>query len=177
MMRFLFVLAALATCLLASPSFWMLVSMHTGAQAVTYHHRDGSRQEALLGPKAPWPDWAVKPEGAKLSVRSWFGPSVQATSSGQGDLEFPDPTSATATRYKAMLRDDGWSVEASRIRLPLPEIPPQTLETCRIIAHRGARALLVTLDFAPSAGHGTMFWLDGPPPASWARQVPTMGDC
>lgn len=177
MKRWLIALAFIAPVVLLSPSFWALVSMHWGAQAITYVHSDGSRQEALLGPKAPWPSWALAPEASTLHVRSWFGPTPKESSTGQGDLQFDTPTAETVARFIAKLEAAGWTVEAERLRTTLPHIPPRQLDTCHVKARNGARWLHASLDYAPVQGLGTIAWSDGPPPPGWTKPGQSAGNC
>jgi len=54
---------------LASPFFWSLVNMEFGAERVGYRHGSVT-QWATLGPRAPWPRWALVPEGAARAMRA-----------------------------------------------------------------------------------------------------------
>jgi hypothetical protein len=85
MRGFLVFLAVAFPVVLLSPFFWSLVKMEVGAERVGYGHKtaDGKMvtQWATLGPKAPWPGWAIVPAGAKLTVRANFeaAPGYDAT--------------------------------------------------------------------------------------------------
>lgn len=86
-MRWFLLLIALAIPVaLARRPFWALVAIEFGATPSTYVYEGGRTQQALLGPKAPWPARALVPDGTALTVRAWFGPSPPDPETGYGDF-------------------------------------------------------------------------------------------
>ncbi|HYD71836.1 MAG TPA: hypothetical protein VEF55_01765, partial [Candidatus Binatia bacterium] len=66
MRGFLIFLACAIPVVLMSPFFWSIVRMETGAERVGYTSAEGITQWAWLGPSAPWPEWALRPDGARM---------------------------------------------------------------------------------------------------------------
>jgi len=158
---------------LASPTFWWLVQSEFSAAPVGYGRQDGSVQQALLGPKAPWPDWVATPDDAKLHVRAWFGPGTTEPETGYGDLSVKGEPRKAMAAYRSKLEAEGWKVEANMMRAALPEIPPRQLESCIIRARRdGAdqRVIQASFELAPSPGNGSIHWAAWPMP-TWAMQL------
>lgn len=170
-MRGLLIFLAIAfPIVLASPTFWWLVESEVGAAPVGYGRVDGSVQQALLGPKAPWPEWVSTPEGAKLTVRAWFGPAPSEIESGFGDLSFGGDTQKVIDAYRAKLRSEGWNVEGSFFSAPLPEIPPRQMEACILRATRNGadtRIIQASFEFKPGPGYGSVHWAMAPMP-TWS---------
>jgi hypothetical protein len=178
MRGFLMFLAVACPVVLASPIFWSLVAMSWSASPVTYINHDGTRQEALLGPKAPWPDWAIRPDDAELRVKSWFGPSPRSAANGMGDLTFRGEPRAAAGAYVEKLRREGWVIETGRFEAPLPAKPPRTLVQCRVRATQGRHVVQAAFEVAPQPGNGSMFWVDAPAEESWGLPLGTVrGPC
>jgi hypothetical protein len=177
-MRGLLIFLAIAFPIaLASPTFWWLVESETGAAPVGYGREDGSIQPALLGPKAPWPEWVSMPDNSKLTVRAWFGPGPTEIESGFGDLSFRGEPRAMIAAYRSKLEAEGWTVKGDMLRAPLPEIPPRQLESCVLRATReGAdtRIVMTSFELAPEPGHGSVYWAVAPL-STWS--APTGGPC
>jgi hypothetical protein len=170
---FLIFLAIAFPIVLASPTFWWLVQSEVSAAPVGYGRADGTVQQALLGPKAPWPAWVATPEGAKLTVRAWFGPGAAEPETGYGDISFRGDLRAIIALYRKKLEADGWQVEANMFRSVLPEIPPQRLETCVLRARReGAdtRIIQASFEFLPSPDGGSIHWASRPM-ATWGMPL------
>ncbi|MBY0423490.1 MAG: hypothetical protein K2Q06_14380, partial [Parvularculaceae bacterium] len=75
-LRALLILIACAVpVVLMSPSFWPLVNMEFGAQPVGVVHHDGVAQATVLGPRSPWPDWAVTPEVERFRIETYYAPA------------------------------------------------------------------------------------------------------
>jgi hypothetical protein len=101
---FLIFLAVAFPVVLVSPFFWSLVRMEWGAEPVGYHYKDGVTQWAMLGPKAPWPRWAIVPEGSKLTVRARYQPAPGHPAIGYADLDGKAAPRTTVQSYQAALR-------------------------------------------------------------------------
>ena len=91
MKGFLIFLAVAFPVVLVSPFFWSLVRMEWSAERVGYTYHDGVTQWAMLGPKAPWPQWALVPEGAKLTVRAGYEPAPGHAAIGYGEIDTKVP--------------------------------------------------------------------------------------
>ena len=167
-MRWLLLFIALAIPVaLASPSFWSLFAMEFGAAPVTYHYHDGTSQQALLGPRAPWPDWAIVPDGTRLQVGAWFGPSSKEPETGHGDLSVEAEPRTVAAAYVERLKAEGWQVEANIYRYPQPVLQPKLMEICIVRATREGgdlRILQASFDLAPRSGSGGLAWSMRPRP-------------
>lgn len=177
MRSLLLYLAIAVPVVLASPAFWALVQMEFGAAPVGYGRADGSIQPALLGPKAPWPDWALVPTGAELRVRAWFGPGSSEPESGYGNLLLGGDVRGLIAKYRAALEADGWDVDMRLFRATLPELPPRLLESCVVSATRkdaNPRVLQASFELAPHPGNGSLNWASRAVP-TW--HVPTIGPC
>jgi len=170
MKGFLIFLAFAFPVVLASPTFWTLVAMEWGASPVTYHYHDGTIQHALLGPKSPWPEWAILPDDARLTVRAWYGETPTNPGSGFGDLGIRGKPLDAVAAYAAKLRDAGWRTETSLFQAALPEVPPRRLVTCIVRATREGddrRVLQVSFELEPGPGSGAFHWATRPMPG-WA---------
>ena len=178
MRGFLIFVAVGCPIVLANPIFWSLVAMSWSASPVTYVNRDDTSQQALLGPKAPWPAWAITPHGAELRVKSWFGPSATSVGSGMGDLRISGPPRPAAELYVEKLRSEGWDIETGRFETPLPVIPPRTLVQCRIRATQGRYVISAAFEVAPEMGKGSIFWVDAPSEGAWGLPLGSVkGPC
>src|SRR4029450_10926047 len=109
MRGFLIFLAFAFPVVLASPFFWSLVRMEVGAERVGYGHKTPGggmvTQWATLGPKAPWPAWAVVPQGARLTVRANFEAAPGYDAVGYGDIDGKISARVVAQRYEQALRN------------------------------------------------------------------------
>ncbi len=161
MKGFLIFLAVAFPVVLASPFFWSLVRMEWGAERVGYHYQDGVIQWASLGPKSPWPAWAVVPEGAKLTVRASYEPAPGHPAIGYGDLDGKTAPQATVSRYREALSRAGWAVRIGRFDATYPEIPPRPLHWCIVRAEKGTRAMQMSVDIDEPRTVGRMHWSEG----------------
>jgi hypothetical protein len=158
---------------LASPTFWWLVQTEVDAAPVGYGRADGSVQQALLGPKAPWPEWVSRPEGAKLNVKAWFGPGATEPESGFGDLVVGGEPRKVIAAYRSKLEAEGWKVDANMFHAALPEIPPRRLDTCVMRAVRSdadPRIIQASFELAPDPGNGSIHWAMQPMPG-WSMPL------
>ena len=172
MKGFLIFLAVAFPVVLVSPFFWSLVRMEWSAERVGYTYHDGVTQWAMLGPKAPWPKWALVPEGAKLTVRAGYEPAPGHAAVGYGEIDAKASPRETEQRYEAALRDAGWTVQAGRFDATYPEIPPRPLHWCIVQARRGAQVLQMSVDMDEAETVGRLHWTDGVP---WPTRAKTGG--
>ena len=166
---FLVWITLVATVVVVNPTFWWLVAAELGAAPVTELGAGGTARQALLGPKAPWPAWALRPEGGRFAVKAWFGPSATESATGFGELTLAGDVGAATNDYVARLQSAGFAVTATLWTSVLPTLPPTEFVTCHIVAQAKedpARTMTATIDRAPVAGRGRVHWLEGPPPAA-----------
>lgn len=177
MRGFLLFLALACPVVLLNPTFWWLVAAKTGAAPTAYGQHDGTVQPALLGPKAPWPEWAIRPEGARLEVQAWFGPGSSQPETGFATIAVGGDPSAGIEAYKRKLEQAGWTVDGQLMRSALPELPPRRLEMCMLRATRAdgdPRVLMASIEIAPRPGTGRLHWATRPM-AEW--KVPNQEPC
>jgi hypothetical protein len=160
MRGFLIFLAFAFPVVLASPFFWSLVSMEFGAERVGYVHGDVT-QWATLGPQAPWPRWALVPEGATLTVRANFEAAPGYNATGYGDIAARSPAPLIARRYEAALRRAGWTVRVGRFDAILPDIPPRPIRRCIVEGRRGGRVQRLSVDIGDGGAVGALHWTEG----------------
>jgi hypothetical protein len=176
MKSFLIFLALAFPVVLASPFFWSLVRMEWSAERVGYTYHDGVTQWAMLGPKSPWPGWALLPEGARLTVRAGYEPAPGHPAIGYGDLDGKVGPRETVERYQAALRSAGWAVKVGRFDATYPEIPPRPLHWCVVQAERAGRVMQMSVDIDEAGTVGRLHWTEGKmafpmgakPEACWA---------
>ena len=167
MKGFLIFLAVAFPVVLASPFFWSLVRMEWSAERVGYVHespRGRVTQWATLGPKAAWPDWALVPEGAQLTVRANFEAAPGHAAIGYGEIGGKSPPRDTVERYEGALRAAGWTVRVGRFDSAYPEIPPRPLHWCIVQASRGAQVLQTSVDIDEKETVGRIHWTEGKMP-------------
>jgi hypothetical protein len=173
MRGFLIFLAFAFLVVLASPFFWSLVNMETGAERVGYVQHDGVTQWATLGPKAPWPSWAIVPQGAHFTVQSNFEAAPGHSAIGRGEFETDDPPQALARRYEGALASAGWRVTTWRFDALSPDVPPSPMRLCIIEGRLKGRVQRLSLDIADAHAGGAIQWTAGPlPPLKGARAEP-----
>jgi hypothetical protein len=165
MRKWLIFLAIAVPVVLASPFFWSLVRMEYGAERAGYGHKtaDGRMvtQWATLGPKAAWPDWAVVPDGAKLTVRSNFEAAPGLSAMGQGDISGDASAPRVARNFEERLRRAGWTVRVGRFGATSPDIPPRPIHWCVIHARKGGRVQMMSVDIDQSRTSGRLHWSEG----------------
>ena len=170
----LLLLALLAPLVLANPIFWWLVGTKIGASPVTAIEADGRVQHSLLGPKAPWPDWALTPDGANLKVEAWFAASPPAPETGFGTLNFKGDAASTVRAFVAKLQASGWTVETAESQSLDPTIPPRQFRLCSLMATWKDGASYVMSASVPLGYSGIaarQHWWRTPPPqaATWPK--------
>ncbi len=163
MRGFLLFLALAFPVALASPHFWSLVNIATSAERVGYV-RDGVTQWAWLGPKAPWPDWALVPAGGEVTVRAHFEAAPGMNASGFADVEVARGTRETTSAYARALELAGWSIETAHIDTSTADLPPRALHLCLIEARRDGRALRLSLERDTRPAIGSIYWAEGAVP-------------
>src|SRR5580765_7046978 len=161
MRGFLIFLALAFPVVLASPHFWSLVRMETSLERVGYVHENGITQWASLGPLAPWPDWAVVPTDATLTVRSHFERAPGMIESGMADISLADSPANGQMAYAQALESQGWDVDLSYFDSTTPDLPPKRFHQCRVEARKGGRVLRLALEETGSSSKGSLYWADG----------------
>lgn len=160
MRGFLIFLAFAFPVVLASPFFWSLVNMEVGAERVGYV-RGGVTQWATLGPKAPWPGWALVPEGARLTVRANFEAAPGHIATGYGDIEAETSAQVIAQRYAGALRAANWAVRTGRFDATSPDTPPRPIRMCIVEGRRDGRVQRLSVDIAEGNATGGLHWSEG----------------
>jgi hypothetical protein len=167
MRGFLIFLAIAFPVVLASPFFWSLVRMEWSVERVGYVH-EGPRgrvtQWAALGPKAPWPSWAIVPEGTNLTVRSNFEAAPGHNAGGYGDIAGAVSARTITERYQAALSQAGWGVRAVRFDATSPDIPPKPIHWCIVEARRGEQVQRLSVDIDEAKTTGSLWWTEGKAP-------------
>lgn len=150
---------------MASPVFWWLVAAHVGAAPTTYIEPSGVAREALLGPKAPWADWVVLPEG-RLTVSSWFGAAPGYAEQGLGDVVMSEKASTALPALKEALDAAGWTIATSRLDTAEPSLPPRPMTLCSVSARMPgtARSATYVFQIAPGAARVRVSWHVGEGP-------------
>jgi hypothetical protein len=161
---------------LANPVFWWLVQASYSAAPVTAIEADGRVQQALLGPKSPWPDWALTPDGATLRVEAWFS-SPPAPMTGFGTLTFAGDHTKGIRAFVAKLEAAGWAVESARAATWDPGMPPRQYQQCEIRARRTSGdpyLMTTTVPLGYGARPARQHWW-GAPPEQAAHWPPLSG--
>lgn len=156
---------------LATPGFWTLVNMEFGAQPITLYHQDGVAQQTISGPKSPWPDWALKPEGGTAKVSIYYAPAPGHPGLGFAYVETRLAAAAGQAAYAEQLAKAGWSVALRRADVAEPTIPPRAIRMCLVAAQSGTRSLLYALQDDRKGSVGQLHWLEGRPPKPTAGSV------
>ena len=164
MRGFLIFLALAFPVVLASPFFWSLVRMEWGAERVGYVDQKGVTQWASLGPKAGWPDWAVVPRGAALTVRANFDAAPGHSAIGYADIAGKTPARLAVEDYEQSLRRSGWAVRVGRFDATSPDIPPKPIHWCIVYARRGGRVQMMSVDIDEIKTVGRLHWTEGEMP-------------
>jgi hypothetical protein len=164
MRGFLIFIACAVAVVLASPFFWSIVRMETSAERVGYTNAAGVTQWAWLGPQAPWPAWALRPEGARMRVQSHFeaAPGMAALGLAYVDVEAAPQRALEA--YAQAARAAGWTVEFFRFDSMTPDLPPRPFRMCIAEARQGARLLRLSLEQDRRWSRGSLHWSEGAPP-------------
>ncbi|MEZ5817306.1 MAG: hypothetical protein R3D44_09505 [Hyphomicrobiaceae bacterium] len=164
---FLVALVLLAPVVVANPIFWWLVQSAFSAAPATYVEADGRVQHALLGPKSHWPDWALTPDGAKLTVEAWFAATPPAPETGFGTLNFKGEATTAVRDFVGKLEAAGWKVETSRSDTVDPTLPPRAFQMCQLRASRAdgsPRIMTVSIPIGYSGRSARQQWWSSPPP-------------
>lgn len=164
MKGFLIFLACAVPVVLLSPFFWTLVHMNFGAERIGYVHGKGKQavtQWATLGPKAPWPRWAVVPQGAKLTVGANFEAAPGFAATGYGDIAGSTPPRLVADRYRQELERGGWTVRTGRFDASSPDIPPRAIHNCIVEGRKGGAVQRLSIAIDGSGTEGSLWWTVG----------------
>jgi len=166
MRGFLIFLAVAVPVVLVSPFFWALVNMNFGTERVGYEHKtaDGRMvtQWATLGPKAPWPQWAIVPAGARLTVRSNFEAAPGHPAVGLGDLSGKTSARIVTQRYQAALEGGGWTVQVGRFDSLSGDLPPEPIHWCIVEGRKDGRVQRLSVAIDDQATDGSLWWTVGP---------------
>jgi len=161
MRGFLIFLALAFPVVLASPSFWSLVRMEFSAERIGYIDHAGVTQWAKLGPKSGWPDWAIVPEGANLTVRANFEPAPGRSAMGYGEIAGKGSGRLAEQSYEAALRSAGWTVRVGRFDTRLPD---EDIHWCIVEGRQGSRVQRMRVDIDETKTRGQVNWIDGEMP-------------
>ena len=161
MRGFLIFLALACPIVLTIPSFWSLVRMEMSVERVGYINAGGVTQWASIGPLSHWPDWALVPNNATLTVRSHFEAAPGMPESGMADIGLSISAAKGQIAYARDLESKGWDVNLSTFDATTPDLPPRPFRQCRVEARKGTRVLRLMLEEAGSSSHGSLYWADG----------------
>jgi hypothetical protein len=164
MRAFLISLAIAVTVLVASPVFWSLVRMSWAAEPVTYVEHDGTVQTATLGPQSYWPDWALRPDGAKINVESHFDAAGSRPAIGVAAVQFTGDQQPVVAQYEADLAARGFAVMRYAMETSTPDLPPRRITYCVVEGVHEAPVRVIRLSFSVNsdAMPAKLFWMDGP---------------
>lgn len=146
------------------PSSWALLNMLFGAQPTTTILPDGTREASTIGPKSPWPEWALKPDGATLTVQS---SSVASAGLAYGHAKFRTAVAAGAFQrdYAKELEAAGWATRLFVLDVTPPEIAPRRSRICIVEGAKGALSLRAHVDaWTAAPTRGAIFWRTAPAP-------------
>ena len=135
--------------------------METSVERVGYVHEGGVTQWASLGPLAPWPDWAVVPKNATITVRSHFEPAPGMPESGMADISVVTSAARGQVAYAEDLESQGWEVNLSYFDAATADLPPRRFRQCRVEARKGTRVLRLALEETGLSSQGSLYWADG----------------
>lgn len=170
----IFIACAVAV-MLASPFFWSIVRMETSMERVGYTNAEGVTQWAWLGPEAPWPAWALRPEGARMRVQSHFEAAPGMAALGMADVDIEGAPQAALNAYAEAARAAGWEVAFYRFDSMTPDLPPRPFRLCIAEARQGERLLRLSLERDGRWSRGSLNWIEGQPPSSLIGATP--GGC
>jgi hypothetical protein len=158
MKRFLlFLLVITGGLAMASPGFRLLWDMENSSARMGLVHHDGVTQWSENGPEAFWPNWAPRPEQAKLEVQVHYEPAPGHGEMGMARLWPRTSAPAAQAAYARQLERAGWSVEVSHFAAQLPEIPPREARFCLVQAVRdGKRLMFRAVD--GESGQDSLIW-------------------
>jgi hypothetical protein len=165
MRGFLIFVACAGAVMLASPFFWSIVRMETGAERVGYGYADGVTQWAWIGPESPWPEWALQPEGARMRVQSHFEAAPGMAALGLANVDIEAAPQAALDAYAEAARAAGWTVAFFHFDSATPDLPPRPFRMCIAEARQGSRMLRLSLERDGRWSRGSLQWIDGDPPS------------
>lgn len=161
MRGFLIFLAFAVPVMLASPTFWSVVNMQVGAERVGYGYDGGVTQWAWIGPKSPWPKWAIVPADSNLTVRAHFEAAPGHNAMGYAEVEVERGAVETASAYAQSLTQAGWTVESAHVDIWPPDFPPHKQRVCLIEGRKDGRALRLSLMRDAARAAGSVYWAEG----------------
>jgi hypothetical protein len=163
-MRILVFLVVALPLVLGSPFFWSLTRMAWGAEPVGYVQADGTVQNATIGPKSFWPDWAIRPQGAAMTVDSYFMAAPGMPAIGLASLDFKDSQLSVASRYETDLLSQGFEVTRYAGEFWSPDLPPRQFVHCVIEGADQAtprHTIRLSFSVASNAMPAKLSWTEG----------------
>ena len=151
----------------AWPAARALWDMETGTAPFGIILADGSVQQAEIGPESFWPEWALRPEGARFTVRAHFGPGARQSETGHADISGFKDAAALQAAYAARLAAAGWEVSPMHLIVALPEVPPRNARLCQVLARKDGNSLMLSVT-TDAEGLSRLHWTRG-------VQQPTQG--
>ncbi len=130
----LLLLVLFSPIVLANPIFWWLAQTVISAAPATYIEADGQARQALIGPRSYWPDWALRPDGARLTVEASFSAAPPSVATGYGTLQFSGDVATGIAAFVDKLQTAGWKVETRQKESVAPSLPPTPFVLCEIRA-------------------------------------------
>lgn len=147
----------------AWPAARLLWDMETGAAPFAVGLADGSVQQAEIGPKSFWPQWAPRPEGARFAVRAHFGPAASQPETGYAELGGFEDAAELQAAYAARLAAAGWEVRPMHLTVALPDIPPRSARLCQVVARKDGNTLMLSVT-TDTQGLSRLHWTRGAMP-------------
>ncbi len=159
-------IVAFAAIAMVNPFFWSIVRMNVAAEPVVYTAADGSKTSAVIGPKAPWPDWVPAPPGSALTVEYAFGPEMGRPATGAGRFRWRADRDAIQ-QFARELQAAGWTVSFDRYDAvdPSPPFRMRTLCYMTAVSDRSAtRGVRYEFALSPASDRVGAAWFQGAPP-------------
>lgn len=154
----------------AWPGAKLLWDMETSASPFGVVHADGSVQQAEIGPKSFWPQWAPRPEGARFTVRAHFGPAATQPETGYAEIGGFEDAAALQAAYAQKLAAAGWEVRPMHLTVALPDIPPRSARLCQVVARKDGNTLMLSVT-TDTQGLSRLHWTRGAmPPTQGGEQ-------
>lgn len=157
-------LAIMVAVVLASPFFWSLVRMAWAAEPVGFVQQDGTVQMATIGPKSFWPDWAPRPQQARVTVESHFAAAPSMPATGVAAVAFNGEQHATVEKYEADLHSQGFTVTRYMGQFWSADIPSRPFTLCAVEGVLGAtpqRTVRLSFSVDSKAMPAKLFWMEG----------------
>lgn len=105
-----------------------------------------------------WPDWAIKPLGAKFVVLAQHESATSKLSFGIADVRIEGSAAEAAARYADALRRHGWLVEVARLDTKETAPRPRSIRHCLVEGRRGLELLRLSLERGQTNARGSLLW-------------------